>query len=261
MRVRKQPPRAEPFDRAATLARIAAAQVLALFEHLPHVYLFVKDARHRFVQVNAALWRLHGCADAGGMIGRTDFDFHPPTLAGQYVDEDRGVMARGVALVDRPWLVPGADGLPLWYLSSKHPLRDARGGVFGICGVLRPCGEANAVPDQYRRLAPALTAVLQRFGEPLTVVELARCARLSVSQLQREFARLLHMTPSGYLLRVRMLMARRLLEQGAAAIGSIALDTGFYDQSHFTRTFRAATGLRPLEYRRRFGVEGRAGAR
>ena len=49
-------------------------------------------------------------------------------------------------LVDRPWLVPGADGLPLWYLSSKHPLRDARGEVFGICGVLRPCGEANVAP-------------------------------------------------------------------------------------------------------------------
>jgi transcriptional regulator GlxA family with amidase domain len=85
---------------------------------------------------------------------------------------------------------------------------------------------------------------------------MARSAQLSVSQLQREFRRLLHMTPSDYLLRVRVLMARRRLEQTAEPIGAIALDTGFYDQSHFTRTFRTITGLRPLEYRRRFGVEG-----
>ena len=38
----------------------------------------------------------------------------------------------------------------------------------------------------------------------------------------------------------------------AAPAGQIALDCGFYDQSHFNRAFRAATGLRPLEYRKRF---------
>jgi len=31
----------------------------------------------------------------------------------------------------------------------------------------------------------------------------------------------------------------------------IAQDTGFYDQSHFIRTFRAATGLTPAVYRKR----------
>jgi len=250
------PGRLPPFDRAGCLARIAAAQAFALFDHLPQVHLFVKDRSHRFVQVNAALWRLLGCRGGEEMLGRNDFDFSPPALAAQYVEEDRAVMERGVALVDRPWLVLGADGVPLWYLSSKHPLRDAGGAVFGICGVLRPCAPGRETPPQYARLAPALEAVLSRYAEPLTVAELARCARLSVSQLQREFRRLLHLTPSGYLLRVRMLMARRFLEQGSAPVGAIALDTGFYDQSHFTRTFRAATGMRPLDYRRRFGAGG-----
>jgi AraC-like DNA-binding protein len=248
--------RIPPFDPHGVIARIAADQVFALFDHLPQAYLFVKDAHHRFVQVNPAVWRLHGCTSAEQMLGKTDFDFHPPALASQYVDEDRLVMEGGNALIDQPWLVPGADGIPLWYLSSKLPLRDNAGTVFGLCGVMRPCAHGHETPPQYRRLAPALEAVLTRYAEPLTISALAVCAQLSVSQLQREFRRLLHITPSEYLLRVRVLMARRRLEQTSEAIGSIALDTGFYDQSHFTRTFRGVTGLRPLEYRRRFGIEG-----
>ena len=60
------------------------------------------------------------------------------------------------------------------------------------------------------------------------------------------------MSPTDYLLKVRLLMARRLLEQGQAQVGDVAQQCGFYDQSHFSRAFRAATGLRPLDYRKRF---------
>ena len=45
----------------------------------------------------------------------------------------------------------------------------------------------------------------------IEAASLARAAGLSISQLQREFARLLQLTPSAYLLRVRVLMARRRL--------------------------------------------------
>jgi AraC-like DNA-binding protein len=247
---------AEPFDRAGVLARIRPAQAFALFDRLPQIYLFVKDRSHRFIQVNAALWRLHGCADEDGMLGRTDYDFHPPALAAQYVAEDRVVMESATALVDQPWLVAGADGVPLWYLSSKHPLQDAGGSVLGLCGVLRPIAHNHETPTRYRRLAPVLELVTARYAEPLTVSAMARSAGMSISQLQREFARLLQLTPSAYLLRVRVLMARRRLEQTVDAIGAIALDCGFYDQSHFTRTFHASTGMRPRDYRKRFGVAG-----
>src|SRR5207249_2760688 len=103
----------------------------------------------------------------------SDFDFHPPSLAAQYVEEDRQVMKRRMPLIDRPWLVPGADRVPLWYLCSKLPLLDAAGAVIGICGVMRPCAHLGEAPPEYRRLAPALAAVLARYAEPLTVGELA----------------------------------------------------------------------------------------
>jgi AraC-like DNA-binding protein len=79
---------------------------------------------------------------------------------------------------------------------------------------------------------------------------MARRAGLSTSQLQREFRRLFRMSPSEYLMRLRLQLARRQLTESNAAIGSIAASCGFYDQSHFTRSFKKYIGLTPLAYRR-----------
>jgi AraC-like DNA-binding protein len=49
---------------------------------------------------------------------------------------------------------------------------------------------------------------------------------------------------------MRLIMARRRLEESADAVGRIARACGFYDQSHFTRAFKAHVGLTPLAYRR-----------
>lgn len=223
-----------------------------MFDVLPDIYLFVKDRRHRFMRVNRAEMALHGCVTAAGIVGRTDFDFHPPALAAHYVEEDRRVMASGRPLIDQVWLVRGADGMPRWYVSSKFPVRGRRGAVIGVAGVMRPYGQAGGAPGDYERLTRACEHVLAHYGEPVTVEQVAACAHLSASQLQREFRRLFDMSLGDYILRVRLIMARRQLEATPAAVGQIALDCGFYDQSHFTRAFRAANGLSPLAYRQRF---------
>jgi AraC-like DNA-binding protein len=126
------------------------------------------------------------------------------------------------------------------------------GAVVGVAGVMRLCDHTGGAPAGYHRLTRACERVLANFAQPIALSELAQRAHLSVSQFQREFRRLFGMTPGDYILRVRLLMARRKLEATTEAIGRIALDSGFYDQSHFTRAFRSAMGLSPLAYRKRF---------
>ncbi len=48
----------------------------------------------------------------------------------------------------------------------------------------------------------------------------------------------------------RIQFARKLLETTAAPIGEISAQAGFFDQSHFSRSFRAAFGVSPSGYRR-----------
>jgi AraC-like DNA-binding protein len=235
------------------LSGFAAVQVLDLFDALPDVFLFVKNRESRFVKFNKAWLTMHGCATAADALGKTDYDYHPPALAAQYVAEDEQVMRSGKPLCDQAWLVPDHTGMPRWYLCTKIPLFDADGTVSGLAGVLRPFDHAGNAPDEYRRLTPAMEYVLEHYRRPISVAELARRAELSASQLQREFRRLFGMSVGDYLLRLRLLMAQRRLRETADAIGQIAADCGFYDQSHFTRAFKAHTGLAPQQYRRRGG--------
>jgi AraC-like DNA-binding protein len=235
---------------ASRLADGTAAQVLALFDALPDVQLFVKDRESRFVRANAGFLAMHGCRSAADAIGKTDFDFHPPALAEQYIAEDQRVMRSGRPLADQAWLVADHTGMPQWYLCTKLPLFDASGRAAGIAGILRPFDHAGNAPDEYKRLTPALEHVVANYRRPLAVADLARRAGLSASQLQREFRRLFGMTVGDYILRLRLLMARRRLRGTTDAVGRIATDCGFYDQAHFTRAFKQHTGQTPLEYRR-----------
>jgi AraC-like DNA-binding protein len=244
---------APDFDPDA-LERVADPRTLFdLFDHLPRVYLYVKDRQHRYLKVNRSELILHGLEVESEMLGRSDLDFHPPALAMQYMEEDRIVFETRKPVLDRAWLVLSADGTPGWYLSTKLPLFDANGEVIGLAGVMRPYDHAADAPGSYQRLTRAIDFVLQEYRDPITVREMAERAHLSVSQLRREFVRLFGLTPNDYILRVRLLMARQKLEQTSDPVGHIAQECGFYDQSHFNRAFRGALGLRPLEYRRRFG--------
>jgi AraC-like DNA-binding protein len=231
-------------------ADFAADQVLALFDALPETHLFVKDRTSRFVRVNTAWLALHGCRSAAEAIGKSDYDFHPPALAAQYVAEDQRVMGSGKPLRDQPWLVADHTGMPQWFLCTKLPLFDSAGRSSGVAGILQPFDHAGHAPDEYRRLTPAFEWVVSNYRGRLTVSDLARRAGLSASQLQREFRRLFGMTVGDYILRLRLLMARRKLRATTDAVGRIAAECGFYDQAHFTRAFKKHVGQTPLEYRR-----------
>ncbi len=228
------------------------AQLIQLFEYLPRAYLFIKNAEGHFLHGNRSFLLLHGCQTQNDLVGKTDFDFHPPALASQYIEEDQGVMAAGKPLPDQVWLVMGYDHMPRWYLSSKIPLFAQCDHAIGIAGIMRPYDHAGTAPSDYHRLTPVMEYVLEHYGQALTVIQLAERAHLSVSQLQREFRRLFGMSPGDYVVRVRLLMSRRQLEETHRSVGDIALDCGFYDQSHFNRAFRKHVGMTPLSYRKRF---------
>jgi transcriptional regulator GlxA family with amidase domain len=229
-----------------------AEQVNRLFDALPDVFLFVKDCQGRFTRANTAWLDMHGCRSEAEAIGKSDFDFHPPALASQYVAEDARVMESREPLANQAWLVADYRGTPQWYLCTKLPLIAADGSVAGIAGILRPFDQAGQAPDEYRRLTPVIEEVTRNFSRRLAVGDLARLADLSPSQLQREFRRLFGMTVADYVARIRLVMASRRLRESDAAIGQVARECGFHDQAHFTKAFKKYAGQTPRQYRERW---------
>ncbi len=104
-----------------------------------------------------------------------------------------------------------------------------------------------------RWLTRAREELHDRFLDPPRIRELAAAAGVHPDHLARAF-RVRFGVPIGiYLRRLRLDWAATRLEAGEEGISAIALDAGFADQSHFTRTFRRHTGLTPQAYRRTFG--------
>ena len=228
--------------------------LLQLFEFLPEVYHYVKDSEGRYMRANRVVCRVVGVADDREMIGKTDFDFFPPAVAAQYIDEDRRVVNSKAALSDQIWLVPDANGVPQIYLCNKVPLFDSSGGVIGIAGVKRPYRQSIDLASNAGRLMRVVEYVTSNYHEAISVADLAEQATLSESQLHREFAGRFGITPNQYVREVRIGVARHLLERDELSMAQVASECGFCDQSHFSRQFKKSTGLTPLRYRRRFNA-------
>ncbi len=86
-------------------------------------------------------------------------------------------------------------------------------------------------------------------GEPISMNQLSLIAGVHSVHLIRTFRKFHGVTVGDYLRRRRIETACHLLQSTRLSVTEIALQAGFYDQSHFTRTFRAIVGLNPSVFR------------
>jgi AraC-like DNA-binding protein len=106
---------------------------------------------------------------------------------------------------------------------------------------LRPAGrDARAV-----RLVKDF--LIENYREKVDLAQLSALTGLSPFHLTRVFAREAGMPPHAFLNQVRIARAKTMLRRGAP-IARVALETGFADQSHFTRTFRRMVQIPPGAY-------------
>jgi transcriptional regulator GlxA family with amidase domain len=85
--------------------------------------------------------------------------------------------------------------------------------------------------------------------------ELAKLIRVSRGQLCRGFKVSVGVSPSRFIAGKRIELACRLLETTREPLAQIAILCGSYDQSHFCRVFRRATGMSPAAWRRAHALD------
>ncbi len=101
--------------------------------------------------------------------------------------------------------------------------------------------------DKLRKIVELMA---DHLDEPLSALQLARTAGLSVRQVERLFLRHLTMTPGRYYMRLRLERARELLRQTNMPILDVAIATGFTSHSYFAQSYRQQFGRPPSEERR-----------
>ena len=154
-----------------------------------------------------------------------------------------------------PWLI----SQPLDagnYKSQGQRVQEGKRDSSNLENWLRDFGkeEDKASKRLHEGLRKAISTLLDRYAEPLTLNELARIVSLSPSHL-------------GYLFRVeakasfkaiqhsiRIAKAKKLLrEEQQVTVSMVAELVGYADLSHFERVFRRRVGMRPRDYRRTGG--------
>lgn len=92
----------------------------------------------------------------------------------------------------------------------------------------------------------------EEFNENITVDSLAKSVETHPTHLVREFRRYYKMTIGEYVRQKRIRFASQKLISSNAPIVEIAIESGFFDQSHFTRIFKRVTGVTPAIFREIF---------
>lgn len=104
---------------------------------------------------------------------------------------------------------------------------------------------------QDERVREAVFIMQQHLEDPLSIEEIARVLGIPARQLERGFQRSFSRSPSSFYRIMRLERAKWLLIHSALNITQIALDCGFADTSHLTRSFKQQYGELPTAYRRR----------
>lgn len=107
---------------------------------------------------------------------------------------------------------------------------------------------ASPKNDRHRpdaRVCRAIEFIEAHCSHDISLLEIGTAAGLSITQLTQVFQHTTGETPYSYVISRRLRQAVHLLRYTDLPIAHIALDVGFADQAHLTRTFQRKLGKTP----------------
>lgn len=143
------------------------------------------------------------------------------------------------------------NGLPL---PVERIPRVPRGMVDSYVNIMTICARYLTMSNAVESPTPttALRAkryILDNLASKLSLTEICNSIGCSKSTLLTTFKRTYGTTVNGFITDARLNMAKRMLMEGHLTINEIALESGFYDQSYFSKVFSRKHGITPSAFR------------
>ncbi len=226
-----------------------AAMFRKILDFFPDAGLYIIDAKDRIVAFNHRNCEENGLVSEMDYVGRTCKDIYPKDFAEQYMGLVRQVRESGQPVENQVYTHAANHSTDL-RIASVYPLQDANGAIIGTASVWRPVAAGDTLPDWYGSLKRIVAFIDKNYAQPLTLKALAEKFGRSETHFRRRFSAILHISPARYIATIRVNAAIKLLTSTDMLLTEIAHACGFYDQSHFIRTFKRIRRQTPAQYRR-----------
>jgi len=105
--------------------------------------------------------------------------------------------------------------------------------------------------NKFERLQKAMEYAEKHCTEKINLTKLAEIAAYEKTYFSKIFKKVFYCSPLDFILRCKINKARFLIETSEFKISTIARETGFKDEFHFSKTFKKITGESPRDYRKR----------
>ncbi len=225
----------------------------AMFDILPDIYFYIKDRNCRWVLCNQACLRLLNYRNQEEIYGATERDFFPPKIAEMIYLDDRDVIDNNRRIINRTELIVDETGHLIWVSTNKLPLVARDGSIAGLMGTTRVLTRSDELPDEYQQFREVIDHIQANVGEKIDIKALARISCLSDSQFRKRFRMQFRLSPQEFILRTRLQAASKMLISTDKPIVTVALGSGFSDQSYFTKQFSKFFEQSPRRYRATWG--------
>ena len=146
-------------------------------------------------------------------------------------------------------------GLNYSYLTDLNKATDLEELLFKVTEILENfIHKVSLIKIEKKKIKmDAVREYLQKnFAHKISARDVAKVAGLSTSRALHLFKEETHQSLSGYIQKLRIDYGKHLLLNSDLDIADVAVETGFFDQSHFSKTFKKAAKIPPARFRRKY---------
>ena len=194
------------------------------------VRVFWKDLDLKYLGCNANFAKDAGLGEPDDLLGKDDFQMSWKNEAELYRSDDRSVIESGEAKLNYEEPQSRPDDTLLWLKTSKIPLRDGDGKVFGVLGTYEDITEWKLVKDEAvsanRAKTAFLTAMSHEIRTPLSVIigAVEMIGETELDDEQRKYSEILSSAGSSLLGLVDKILDISKIEAGLVELKEGAFD-------------------------------------